>query len=88
MIKEFIRLKNFWKNKKVFITGQVLTVGDGIARVYGLDNVQAGENGNYALFYSAVAGAIAGSNPWPIDNKDTLLVAEIIDQARLMNEHD
>ena len=51
-------------------------------------NEIAGENGNYALFYSAVAGAIAGSNPWPIDNKDTLLVAEIIDQARLMNEHD
>lgn len=47
----------------------------------------AGENGNYALFYSAVAGAIAGSNPWPIDNKDALLVAQIIDQARLMNEH-
>ena len=51
-------------------------------------NEIAGENGNYALFYSAVAGAIAGSNPWPIDNKDALLVAEIIDQARLMNEHD
>ena len=47
----------------------------------------AGENGNYALFYSAVAGAIAGNNPWPIDNKDALLVAQIIDQARHMNEH-
>jgi predicted dehydrogenase len=42
----------------------------------------AGENGNYALFYSAVAGAIAGTNPWPIDNSDALLVAKIIDQAR------
>jgi hypothetical protein len=42
----------------------------------------AGENGNYALFYSAVAGAIAGKNPWPIDNSDVLLVAQIIDQAR------
>jgi len=41
-----------------------------------------GENGNYALFYSAVAGAIAGKNPWPIDNSDALLVAQIIDQAR------
>ena len=51
-------------------------------------NEIAGENGNYALFYSAVAGAIAGNNPWPIDNRDALLVAEIIDQARLMNEHD
>jgi len=51
-------------------------------------NEIAGENGNYALFYSAVAGAIAGNNPWPIDNRDALLVAEIIDQARHMNEHD
>ena len=42
----------------------------------------AGENGNYAIFYSAVAGAIAGTNPWPIDNSDALLVARIIDQAR------
>ena len=41
-----------------------------------------GENGNYALFYLAVAGAIAGLNPWPIDNRDALLVAQIIDQAR------
>ena len=46
----------------------------------------AGENGNYALFYSAVAGAIAGTNPWPIDNSDALLVAKIIDQAR-QNSH-
>lgn len=54
------------------------------------DEVQeiAGENGNYALFYSAVAGAIAGTNSWPIDNSDALLVAQIIDQAHgsaLMN---
>ena len=42
----------------------------------------AGENGNYALFYSAVAGAIKGENPWPIHNDDALLVAKIIDQAR------
>ena len=41
-----------------------------------------GENGNYALFYLAVAGAIAGLNPWPIDNRDALLVAHIIDKAR------
>ncbi|MEY4282493.1 MAG: hypothetical protein RL467_49, partial [Actinomycetota bacterium] len=35
----------------------------------------------------AVASAIAGNNPWPIDNNDALLVAQIIDQARHMNEH-
>ena len=29
-----------------------------------------------------LAGAFAGSNPWPISNDDALLVAKIIDQAR------
>lgn len=41
-----------------------------------------GENGNYALFYSAVAEALAGTSAWPISNDDVLLVAQIIDQAR------
>lgn len=41
-----------------------------------------GEDGNYATFYTLVAGAIAGTNPWPIANDDALLVAKIIDQAR------
>ncbi len=41
-----------------------------------------GENGNYALFYLAIEGAISGANPWPIDNRDALEVAHIIDQAR------
>lgn len=41
-----------------------------------------GENGNYALFYSAVAEAILGKAPWPINNDDALLVAQLIDQAR------
>ena len=41
-----------------------------------------GEDGNYATFYTLVAGAIAGNNPWPISNDDALLVAQIIDQAR------
>ena len=40
------------------------------------------EDGNYATFYTLVAGAIAGTNPWPISNDDALLVAKIIDQAR------
>ena len=41
-----------------------------------------GEDGNYATFYTLVAGALAGTNPWPIPNEDALLVAQIIDQAR------
>ncbi|MBM5787340.1 MAG: F0F1 ATP synthase subunit alpha, partial [Pelagibacterales bacterium] len=37
------QIKNFGTEVEVSEVGQVLTVGDGIARVYGLDNVQAGE---------------------------------------------
>ena len=36
------QIKNFGKEAQVSEVGQVLSVGDGIARVYGLDNVQAG----------------------------------------------
>ncbi len=37
------QIKNFGSAAEVTEVGQVLSVGDGIARVYGLDNVQAGE---------------------------------------------
>jgi F-type H+-transporting ATPase subunit alpha len=37
------QIKNFGKEAEVAEVGQVLSVGDGIARVHGLDNVQAGE---------------------------------------------
>ncbi|MBA4781633.1 MAG: F0F1 ATP synthase subunit alpha [Rhizobiales bacterium] len=37
------QIANFGKEAEVSEVGQVLSVGDGIARVYGLDNVQAGE---------------------------------------------
>jgi F-type H+-transporting ATPase subunit alpha len=37
------QIKNFGQEAQVSEVGQVLSVGDGIARVYGLDKVQAGE---------------------------------------------
>ena len=37
------QIKNFGDNTEVAEVGKVLSVGDGIARVYGLDKVQAGE---------------------------------------------
>ncbi len=37
------QIRNFGREAEVSEVGQVLSVGDGIARVYGLDNVQAGE---------------------------------------------
>src|SRR5437773_8143572 len=36
-------IQNFGAEAQVSEVGEVLSVGDGIARVYGLDNVQAGE---------------------------------------------
>ena len=37
------QIKNFGEEAEVSEIGKVLSVGDGIARIYGLDNVQAGE---------------------------------------------
>ena len=37
------QIANFGTEAQVSETGQVLSVGDGIARIFGLDNVQAGE---------------------------------------------
>ena len=37
------QIQNFGREAEVSEIGQVLSVGDGIARIYGLDNVQAGE---------------------------------------------
>ncbi|MBK6690184.1 MAG: F0F1 ATP synthase subunit alpha [Deltaproteobacteria bacterium] len=44
-ISQIIRqqIENYEKKVEVAETGSVLTVGDGIARVYGLENAQAGE---------------------------------------------
>ena len=36
-------IANFGQDADVSDVGQVLSVGDGIARVYGLDKVQSGE---------------------------------------------
>jgi F-type H+-transporting ATPase subunit alpha len=37
------QIRNFGQEAEVAEVGRVLSVGDGIARVYGLDNIQAGE---------------------------------------------
>src|SRR4028118_1268982 len=37
------QIRNFGREVEVAEVGRVLSVGDGIARVYGLDNIQAGE---------------------------------------------
>ena len=42
------QIASFGAEAEVSETGQVLSVGDGIARIYGLDNVQAGEMVEFA----------------------------------------
>jgi F-type H+-transporting ATPase subunit alpha len=42
------QIASFGTEAQVSETGQVLSVGDGIARIYGLDNVQAGEMVEFA----------------------------------------
>jgi F-type H+-transporting ATPase subunit alpha len=42
------QIANFGSEAQVSETGTVLSVGDGIARIYGLDNVQAGEMVEFA----------------------------------------
>src|SRR3546814_12834912 len=42
------QIANFGTDATVSEIGQVLSVGDGIARVHGLDNVQAGEMVEFA----------------------------------------
>ena len=37
------QIKGFGSEAKVSEVGRILSVGDGIARVYGLENVQVGE---------------------------------------------
>ena len=42
------QIKDFESKADLSETGTVISVGDGIARVYGLDQVQAGEEGQVA----------------------------------------
>ena len=43
------QIKDFGDKAEVSEVGQVLSVGDGIARIYGLDNVQAGKWSNFLM---------------------------------------
>ena len=52
------QIKNFGKDAEVSEVGRVLSVGDGIARVHGLDNVQAGEMVLWPSFSRKAMGGI------------------------------
>ena len=45
------QIQNYNKKIEVAETGTVLTVGDGVARIYGLENAMAGELVGDATFF-------------------------------------
>ena len=56
------QIKKFGEKAEVAEVGQVLSVGDGIARVYGLDNVQAGEMVEFAAGLKGMALNLESDN--------------------------
>jgi F-type H+/Na+-transporting ATPase subunit alpha len=56
------QIKNFGQDAEVSEVGQVLSVGDGIAHVYGLDNVQAGEMVEFESGVKGMALNLANDN--------------------------
>ena len=55
------RMTNFYTNFQVDEIGRVVSVGDGIARVYGLNEIQAGEMVEFA---SGVKGIALNPSSW------------------------
>ena len=63
------QIKNFGQEAEVAEVGRVLSVGDGIARVHGLDNVQAGEMVEFSdgSIWKLIDGglvSLSNSNQW------------------------
>ena len=56
------QIKKFGDKAEVTEVGQVLSVGDGIARIYGLDNVQAGEMVEFSDGYKGMALNLESDN--------------------------
>lgn len=74
------QIKNYNKTLEVNETGSVLSVGDGVARVYGLDNVQMGElvefpgeiTGMALNLESNCVGAVVFGDDYKIKEGDTV----------------
>ncbi|CAI9092621.1 OLC1v1027913C1 [Oldenlandia corymbosa var. corymbosa] len=56
------RISNFYTNLKVDEIGRVVSVGDGIARVYGLNEIQAGEMVEFASGVKGIALNLENEN--------------------------
>lgn len=64
------RISNFYTNFQVDEIGRVVSVGDGIARVYGLNEIQAGEMVEFA---SGVKGITLN-----LENENCRFIIQII----------
>ena len=60
------QINNFENQADISEGGTVLKVGDGVAQVYGLDNVQAGE---MVEFDGGVKGCLLYTSPSPRDRQ-------------------
>ena len=56
------RMTNFYTNFQVDEIGRVVSVGDGIARVYGLNEIQAGEMVEFASGVKGIALNLENEN--------------------------
>ena len=64
------RITKYYADVNVDETGKVLSIGDGVARVYGLNKIKAGGNSQKEILLSlgkAISGApiINGTNQFP-----------------------
>src|SRR6187431_1028247 len=69
------QIANFGEEAAVSDVGQVLSVGDGIARIYGLDNVQAGEMVEVPVG-RGLLGRVVNPLGEPIDGKGPIVSTE------------
>ena len=77
------QIKNFGQEAEVAEVGRVLSVGDGIARVYGLDNVQAGEMVEFPGGIRGMALNLEADNVGVVDRKSTRLNSSHVRTSRM-----
>ena len=81
------QIKKFGDKAEVTEVGQVLSVGDGIARIYGLDNVQAGEMVEFSDGSKGMALNLESENVGVvIFGDDRAVKAELISSKELSGE--
>ena len=69
------QIKNFGEKAEVSEVGKVLSVGDGIARIFGLDNVQAGEMVEFEDVFKALRAAKKSGNAKPMKKEEAIKYA-------------